>query len=282
MTDFSERTSTVQRVLAAVYRVGILGLMGGNVAALLLAAHPLRAVEFLKHSLFSWQMIKGGGLSIRQFHELYPQTPEHLNISILPRCSGYLDLIDAHYTKDFFYLSLLARVLSPKVVFEIGTFEGQSALLFALNTPADAKVFTLDLPKGSQAAVHLPTTVIDDAHIKGYRAKTKYLYEGKPCSSKIKQLYGDSALLDFRPWHGGIDLFFIDGAHSYEYVRSDTLRALECCHAGSVIAWHDYGRWGVNGVSRWLHALAKEHPIHRFPGSSVAVMQVGVVGDAQR
>ncbi|HXM94416.1 MAG TPA: class I SAM-dependent methyltransferase [Candidatus Dormibacteraeota bacterium] len=73
---------------------------------------------------------------------------------------------------------------------------------------------------------------------------------------------------DFR---GNIDLFLVDGAHSYDYVRADTERALECCHAGSVVLWHDYGRNGVNGVSRYLNQLAKTREVYRLPGSAVAM-----------
>jgi hypothetical protein len=71
-----------------------------------------------------------------------------------------------------------------------------------------------------------------------------------------------------------VDLFFIDGAHSYEYVRQDTLNALKCCRKGGVIAWHDFGRSGVNGVSRWICELAQEHKVYSVPGSSLAFMVV--------
>ncbi len=82
-------------------------------------------------------------------------------------------------------------------------------------------------------------------------------------------------MFDFTPYHGKVDLFFIDGAHSYEYVRSDSHHALECMHQGGVIVWHDYGRWGVNGVSRFLHELRKSgREIYRLPGSSLALLKV--------
>jgi hypothetical protein len=96
--------------------------------------------------------------------------------------------------------------------------------------------------------------------------------------SKITRLYGDSATFDFAPYHGTIDLFFIDGAHSYEYVRSDTINALACCHPGSIIAWHDFGRVGVNGVSRWLRRLSRRYQIYSVPGGSLAFMVVPDAG----
>jgi hypothetical protein len=83
-------------------------------------------------------------------------------------------------------------------------------------------------------------------------------------------LFGDSAAFDFSPFHGAIDFFFIDGAHSYEYVRSDTLNALRCCHAGSVIAWHDFGRVVVDGVAKWVREFARDREVYSVPGGSLA------------
>ena len=95
--------------------------------------------------------------------------------------------------------------------------------------------------------------------------------EGRKDTARIHRLLGDSATFDFSPYARNIDLFFIDGAHTYEYVKNDTLKALECCHPGSVIAWHDYGRMGVNGVRRWLHEFARSHfPVYRVPNGSLA------------
>jgi hypothetical protein len=72
-----------------------------------------------------------------------------------------------------------------------------------------------------------------------------------------------------------VDFFFIDGAHSYKYVRSDTLNALKCCHPGSVVAWHDFGRMGVNGVTKWLLELSREgHDIYAIHGGSLAFMVI--------
>jgi hypothetical protein len=36
-----------------------------------------------------------------------------------------------------------------------------------------------------------------------------------------------------------MDLIFVDGAHSYEYVKNDTVKGLEMLRPGGIIAWHD-------------------------------------------
>lgn len=229
-------------------------------------------MAYVQYGLFGWRIIRGNGLPQRQFHQLFA-IPEHLSIDLLPT-TGYLTHWDANYAKDALYLAMLAKALSPKTVFEIGTLHGYTALLFALNTPPDTVIYTLDLPLDNSCSPSLPTTIMDDAHIAAHAHSTRYLYQNHPAGGKVKQLYGDSAQFDFRPYHDIVDIFFVDGAHSYDYVRSDTQKALSCTRRG-VIVWHDYGRWGVNDVSRWLHKLVRTgFEVYRLPGSSLAVLRV--------
>lgn len=174
----------------------------------------------------------------------------------------------ASYTADLISMCMLCQILKPRTIFEIGTLRGTSALHWAGNAP-DADVYTLDLsPKSSLA---LAVTAMD-RHIINDHANTQHMaFEGRPEANRIHCLYGDSATFDFSPFFGKVDLFFIDGSHSYDYVRNDTLLALKCCKAGSVLAWHDYGRVGLNGVSRWLHEFARQgRVIYRVPGGSLA------------
>jgi predicted O-methyltransferase YrrM len=115
---------------------------------------------------------------------------------------------------------------------------------------------------------------MDESNIRASLGVRQYHFEDADVKNKITCLFGDSAEFDFSPFRRKADFFFIDGAHSYDYVKSDTFNALKCCHPGSVIAWHDYGRSGVNGVTKWLHELAKENKIYSIPGGSVAFMVV--------
>ena len=264
------------QMTGAIRAVIVSALLGGNLATILLLDRPRAALTYVQYVLFGWRMIRGQGLPQRQFHELF-ETPEHVSIDLLPT-TGHMTSWDANFSKDILYLALLARVLSPRTIFEIGTMRGYSALLLALNTPPDTVLYTLDLPSNGSCSPSLSTTIIDDEHIGAharYTQSTEYLYLVHPAGDKVRQLYGDSAQFDFTPYREKVDLFFVDGASSYEYVRSDSLKALSCVHPGGVIVWHDYGRWGVNGVSRWLHQLARTgKDICRLPGSSLAILRV--------
>jgi methyltransferase family protein len=178
----------------------------------------------------------------------------------------------ASFAADLMAMCMLCQIVRPKLIFEIGTFHGSGALHWASNAP-NAQVYTLDLPP--KCTPVLSTTQVDKLHIQEQHNGKRLLFNEKPEAVRIHCLYGDSANFDYTPFLEKVDLFFIDGAHSYEYVRSDTRNALRCCHPGSVIVWHDYGRMGFNGVSRWLHEFATQgHEIYRIPGGSLAYMRL--------
>lgn len=174
----------------------------------------------------------------------------------------------ASYTTDLLNICMACQILSPKIVFEIGTFRGYMAYHMALNTPPETRIYTLDLPGGSAGS--LRASFLDKRLVeRQYRIK-KHHFDGTRVASKVHTLEGDSATFDFSQFHGEVDLFSIDGAHSYEYVRSDTENALKCCRPGGLIIWHDYGRLGVEGVRRCVLEYAKGLQIFQAPGGSVA------------
>jgi predicted O-methyltransferase YrrM len=277
MSSRTSRLSTVfvktSQTISTARAILIAGLLGGNLATIALLRRPSAALSYVQYGLFGWRMLAHQGLPQHQFHDLFP-TPAQVSVELLPTTS-YPTWWDANYTKDMLYLILLAKVLSAQTIFEIGTLHGYTALLFALNTSPETTIYTLDLPPDASTVPALSTTMMDTTHIALHANAAQYLYVSHPMGSKVRQIYGDSARFDFSSYREKVDLFFVDGAHSYEYVRSDTQQALACVRPGGVIAWHDYGRWGVNGVSRWLHELARSgRDICRLPGSSLAILKV--------
>ena len=79
-----------------------------------------------------------------------------------------------------------------------------------------------------------------------FQKKRQYL-ETKE-ESKVIQIYGDSAELDFSKLGGPFDLVFIDGDHSQFYAYSDTVKSLSVLNPGGVIIWHDYEMQSVSSV----------------------------------
>jgi len=255
--------------------------IGGNAISLTLLAKPGRLMDYARQCrcLYATYADKRGLPQKNVFQVLTngnaPTRAEDVTLAwqTIPHGEHWFNPLSS-YLADIVQLSLLCRLLKPAVVFEIGTLQGYTTLHLAMNSGEDAKVYTLDLPAEGGNAPALRTTVIDEDLIHKLGSKRQYVFDGLPAARNIQCLYGDSATFDYSPFAGKVDLFFIDGAHSYEYVRSDTLNALKCCHPGSVIAWHDFGRYGVNGVSKWLWEFSREREVYSIPGGSLAFMVV--------
>jgi len=156
-------------------------------------------------------------------------------------------------------ISVLVRRYYPKRLFEIGTFRGRTTLHLALNSPPEAKVFTLDLPaaKANNTKFQLDPTA--SRYIQKERSGECFLDSQLPERSKITQLWGDSADFDYSPFMGTMDFVFVDGAHSYEYVVNDTKVAFSLLRARKgIIVWHDFARKQQPGVTSAIIELAKD------------------------
>lgn len=247
-------------------------LLGGNLAALSMVAKPRELVRYVGESLLLYRSLAGKrGIPQKNVYEVL-RPAVNVEEIVLGNLSGDGAWFTPapSYAIDIVSLCLICRILQPKRVFEIGTLTGYTSFHFALNTADNAKIFTLDLPKDTKTEPRLKTGFADDAGIARHAKAMAYCFETSRAASKISTLFGDSAVFNFSPFHGQIDFFFIDGAHSYEYVRSDTLNALKCCHAGSVIAWHDFGRVVVDGVAKWVREFARDREVYSVPGGSLA------------
>jgi predicted O-methyltransferase YrrM len=133
------------------------------------------------------------------------------------------------------FLGALARSYGDRPAFEIGTASGNTTCLLAANT--DATVYTLDLPDSEEWQPTL-TRLGSDDKVRWSRRRAEFI-RAHP-EANIVELVGDSATFDYTDYHDRIGLFFVDGAHSLEYVRSDTMNAAWCCGNGSVVVWDDF------------------------------------------
>jgi predicted O-methyltransferase YrrM len=148
-------------------------------------------------------------------------------------------------------IASITKHLAPAAAFEIGTYNGRTAVNIAANSPADSVTYTLDLPASGLADARLP---LDPRELQFVQKPVSgELIASAGAGLRIEQLYGDSGTFDFSPYRGRTDLVFIDGSHSYEYVLNDSQRALEMLRPGGVALWHDYA--GFPGVTRALNEL---------------------------
>lgn len=146
------------------------------------------------------------------------------------------------------FLASVARSCGGRPCFEIGTASGNTTVLLAANT--EGIVFTLDLPDSADWQPTL-TRLGSDDKVRESRRRAEFI-EKNP-RSNIVELTGDSAKFDYAPYHGRIGLFFVDGAHSLEYVRSDTMNAAWCCQNDGVIIWDDFTT--TRDVTNYIRSL---------------------------
>ena len=170
-------------------------------------------------------------------------------------------------------LDSLVAARAPRTIFEIGTFDGRTALNFAANAPL-ATVHTLDLPVAVEPALPLHSDDRTFIH-RSQHGERGRRFAGTEEQGRIVQHFADSARFDYAPFHGRVDFIFVDGSHSYEYVLSDSASALAMAAPGALIVWHDYGEWA--GVTRALNELHGGDPrfarIRCVRGTTLALLE---------
>ena len=133
-------------------------------------------------------------------------------------------------------LAALSRLVEAKRVFEFGTYKGVSTTQLALNVAAGGIVFTLDLPE-DHPAYSLPIPKPEEQQIAAEGGKGILI--PRDLLDRVTFLTSDSATFDESPYAGTMDLVFVDGAHSYEYVKNDTEKGWRMLRSGGILAWHD-------------------------------------------
>jgi predicted O-methyltransferase YrrM len=205
--------------------------------------------------------------SSRSIFDLVPELsdkPRRVTIEHLPG-AGVSTSAD-----ELVYLALVTQALAPSLIFEIGTFRGRTALNFALNSPHDCKVLTLDLPPDRKncdtGRMHAADASLAREAIVGVD------YRDKDVSHKIQQLYGSSLEFDFTPYRARVDLVFVDGAHDYRTVRSDTENAMHMVRAGGLVLWHDFANYGhYNDVTRAIFDCIESSEIAQIANTQLAL-----------
>jgi hypothetical protein len=252
--------------------------LGANLGSLRFGANLTDAYRYWNACLFLRDSMKGRGLPATSVKDAFSEFSSNQEVCF-PASNATWSWADPSYLADLVHLSFLCKAIRPRTIFEIGTSTGYSSLFLAANSPQGARVWTLDLPSQGNFAAERPLTWMDKKIVaECHRREPCFVKQG--AEYQIQKLQGDSATFDFSPYWKKIDLFFVDGAHTYDYVKSDSIHALRCCHRGSVIAWHDYGRAGLSrDVTVWLNELGKLMPVHSTPGSSVAFASFGEEGE---
>jgi hypothetical protein len=170
---------------------------------------------------------------------------------------------------ELLILATVTAVLRPRAIFEIGTFNGRTTSVFILNAPADAAIASLDLPPDDQAlaAAHYLPSDVELVRQRRVGSFVDHLQLGH----RYQQLLCDSRELDPRPYAGTIELGFIDGAHTVDYVENDTKKMAMMVADRGLVFWHDYGGKGrFRGLTDYLDRLSRRIEVFRVAGTTLA------------
>ena len=176
---------------------------------------------------------------------------------------------------ELMVINSLVKNARPARLFEIGTFDGRTALNMIANAPDEARLWTLDLPASQLEDAALPMLESEKKYVR--KAASGARFQGHPLGARIEQLLGDSGRYDFTPYAGQIDVMFVDGSHAYEYVMHDTQTALAATQKDGLIIWHDYGNWrGVTlALNEFFERRGEFAGLRHVEGTSVVYLWRG-------
>ena len=230
-----------------------------------------------RHRYLVWQICRHFGWPDKRpasdIPPLSPKdiVPEDVEIRVLEpsAVSGNVAL------HELLILNRLVRTSGCTRVFEIGTFDGRTALNLAANMPKAGPILTLNLPEDQLgvAAHEMAEGELDYVR----HPETACRFKNTPYNRMITQLLGDSASFDFEPYYGAMDLVFVDGSHARDYVLNDSRVALQLLRpAGGIILWHDFLSEDWPDVTNALNELFCENPafagLKHISGTSLALL----------
>lgn len=177
----------------------------------------------------------------------------------------YIEDVNGRRLRDAESLGTVVRNANPSICLEIGTAEGHSAALMAINAP-QARIFSVNIPPEeivSGKGGKLTTIALEREKIGSYYRERGLV--------NITQILANTAT--WKPNIGTIDIAFVDGCHDARFVYNDTCKVLKHMKPGSFVLWHDFNLelvhkyesiksvcWGVEKL--FAHGLLRGRVFH--------------------
>ncbi|MFN7926767.1 MAG: class I SAM-dependent methyltransferase [Blastocatellia bacterium] len=251
-------------------------MAGVNLCALKMALkNPRRARGYLSHCLRKYDEMTGQGLPAKDPVKTIVQNGWGA-FDAAARVELPTQLTDGGGTSlnELLLLANVTRVLQPQKVFEIGTFNGRTTSAFILNAPATADIVTLDLPPDESAPTMQASDVLMTDKELIARRQVGHFIHALQLTQRCQQVFCNSLEFDPTPHEGTVELGFIDGAHTQPLVQNDTIKMAMMAAERGLVFWHDYGGKGhFRGLAVYLEMLAKESPLYRVSGTTLAWCQ---------
>ena len=208
------------------------------------------------------------GLPRREITEICNLEADNFSL-IIPNYSHNFTRNASLNINDKLVIAIFCNGFKPRTVIEIGTFRGETTDLLA-NNLINANIYTLDLPPDFEN--HQDRVDPDDLEVLKLRKPGLYIQNSYDTGSLVHQIYGDSAVFDFKGLNQSFDLAFIDGAHSYEYVKNDTEILLPLMNKGGWMIWDDYS-FSFPEIIKYVNTFRNQGAFHIY-GTRLAAMQI--------
>lgn len=164
----------------------------------------------------------------------------------------------------------------PKTALEIGTSDGHTTALMALNAPK-SKIFTINI---------LPEEIFlgDGGQSTGIPLEKEKIgsYYRMRKLENVEQIFANTAT--WKPDIGTIDFVFIDGCHDTEFVYNDTCKVIQHMKPGSFILWHDFNPslinrfpwldWVCSGIEALYEDRILQGPIYHIKDSWTGIYRI--------
>ena len=175
-------------------------------------------------------------------------------------------------TSDYegWILAVLSK--NSNKIFEFGTCSGKTTYLMALNSPENAKIFSLTLNK--EMTKNITKEKVDNKisfrNIINESIYEKFLFSGSNVEKKINVIFENSLNFNQNSYKN-FDLIFIDGGHTYSIIENDSNKAFKMVKKGGIILWHDYvpGKTSDKDVVKYLNKISKDKKIFHIENTSL-------------
>lgn len=161
-------------------------------------------------------------------------------LTFIPGGSGVLDYV---------LIKIIAKMFEKKTYLEIGTYIGESINIMS---EVCEKLYSVTAPIDSNYGMRNWCKCCNIPHHSGKLVD----------SARVITFYTDSKKFDFSRVGGEVDIYFVDGDHSYSGVFHDTRNIFLNRKDDSIIIWHDFkgSRHEYNGevVSAVRDAIGEE------------------------
>lgn len=194
--------------------------------------------------------------------------PDVLNSIKIYSGRGFYDKIRlAQINEELYELSLKVVEHKPKVIAEIGTWNGGTLYVWTRINPQTKKIISIDLPDGKFGGGY------DAKRIKFFK---EFAYDMPEC--KLYFIRGDSKskitydTLNRNLGIDKIDFLYIDGDHTYEGIKKDFEIYIKLMSPNGLIGLHDINTYKEGyGVYKFWNEVKNNYKYEEFikPGSKV-------------